>query len=68
MDNPMIQSFTRPIYENDQNDMGAVNLAEQKFFVGAYFAGIKMSAVNIPEAMGRLVTNTIQPGQNPPIT
>ena len=68
MDNPMIQSFTRPIYENDQNDMGAVNLAEQKFSVGAFLAGKQMSAINIPEALGRFVTNTLQPGQNPPIT
>ena len=48
--------------------MGAVNLAEQKFSVGAFLAGKQMSAINIPEALGRFVTNTLQPGQNPPIT
>ena len=58
MENPNILSFMRPIYDSEQEEMGAINLAEHDFFVGVLFKGKDSDALEIPEELGRMVTNT----------
>lgn len=63
MESPNILSFMRPIYDYEQEDMGAINLAEHNFFVGVYFSDMH-SAVEVPEEFGRMVTETLELGRN----
>ena len=37
MEDPSIQSYERPIYDDEQEEMGEVNFADKKFHLGVYF-------------------------------
>ena len=63
MESPNILSFTRPIYQSENDKFGAINLAEHSFSFGLSFEEDKQP-LYIPEEIGRMVTETSAPGNN----
>ena len=50
MNEPSIQSYTRPLYEAEVNEQGDVNLYEERFNFGVYFTakGDTLTSIEIP--------------------
>ena len=55
MESPHILSFTRPIYQSENDKLGAINLDEYNFSFGVFFEDEK-KPLYIPEEIGRMVT------------
>ena len=65
MNEPQIQSYTRPLYEEEVNEHGEINLHEQRYNFGVYFTdgGNKGKAkpFEIPKEVGRVVSGISKP-------
>ena len=57
MSDPNIQSFERPIYDDDFGDT-ALRLSDNSFHIGVYIEDRKnlFTPLNLPETMGRFVS------------
>ena len=63
MDSPSIQSYSRPVYlDEDQTLFNDVKLSEKDFFFGVFFESKDKKNLLIPESIGRFLSHTEQKG------
>ena len=55
MNDPSIQNLERPIYEEESEEFGNINLDENKFNIGVFFVDTDNETMLIPENVGRVV-------------
>ena len=58
MDDPSVQSFRRPMYESEPDELGELNLHEQRFDMGIYFQkGVRVTGdlLDVPLSVGRVM-------------
>ena len=56
MTEPTIQSYVRPIYEHEANELGKLNLSENNFNFGVFFTSSgNPQPIEIPESVGRVI-------------
>ena len=56
MSHPTIQSYRRSIYRDEQEAYGAINLNDSGFNFGLFFEGKDFQHRQIPESIGRFMT------------
>ena len=63
MKDPSILQYSRLIYENEANELGEINLNDEKFNIGFYFVNAydNSQTVQLPESIGRFVTGVRNP-------
>ena len=63
MTDPSVQSFSRPIYSEENLDYGDISMHEKYFAFGLYFSVNDGKPITMPENVGRLVSYVRSQGQ-----
>ena len=58
MHEPTIQSYQRPIYHEEDQSFGVMNLNDTHFHYGIAFFANKGAPFQFPESMGRVVSDS----------
>ena len=57
MNDPIILSYSRPLYEEEVDDFGQINMSEYRLDFGVYITSFsnREEPIEIPEGIGRVV-------------
>ena len=66
MNDPDILSVTRPLYKNEIDELGAVNLRDYRLSVGVYLYS-RGEIVDLPPSLGRVVSSQRKSGTKDPV-
>ena len=67
MNDPSIQNLERPIYEEESEEFGTINLDENRFNIGVYFNDADNKSMLIPANVGRIVFSSNDYGEYNPV-
>ena len=58
MKDPTILSYSRPLYEDEVNELGEINLDEYRLNFGVFISNLedKFTPIEIPAGIGRIVS------------
>ena len=65
MNDPIILSYSRPLYEEEVNDFGQINMSEYRLDFGVYITSSydRAKPIKIPRGIGRMVNVVTKTGQ-----